>query len=908
LLPVDSAVLKGTLDNGLTYYVRHNETPADKVELRLVIDAGSILETDAQQGLAHFLEHLSFKKTALFPQGDMVTRLEDIGVQFGQELNAYTSFEETIYYLPVAAEHRDFGLSVLKEWAANLSLTDEEIDKERGVILEELRLGENAGKRLREQYLPVLMAGSLYPLRLPIGKAEVLATFPYEEVRDFYRKWHRPELMAVIAVGDIDPQETVEVIRKLFGDIPPTPPGTPARPVTVVPDHAESRVVVATDPETRSCSVEISYKHRPQRITTQREYVENAVVDALYSSMMNARLSELMAAMETPPFSDAESGYSSYFRGVDTYSMYARTTPAEVLRALKTLAEEDERVLRYGFTETELDRAKSKLLRRAERYYNERENTASDLLTDEYQVNFLSGQPIPGPAFEYGLLMTVLPTLRAEQVAAKAPAYMTEQNRTIVVTGPEQAGVTYPSAEELMAVLDEVKREEIEPYDDGEVVTRLMSAQPVPGKITAERYLPQTDIHEWTLSNGAKVVFKITDFKNDEILFRSTSDGGFSMFPESYDMSALYAVRTQDNSGVNGINNTQLMRLMSGKTIALTQSLVLYNESMSGRFSPTDASDFFQLVYLYHTAPYFQRTEFDKILRQEKSEYKNLLDSPDNLFSYRINEVVNNGNLRRNRWPVPENLAQVDFDRAVEVYTSRFGNAAGFTFIFVGNIDTVTFRPFVENYLAAIPGDPATKIGSVDQHFSAPKERETYIYRIGNDPDKARVTLRFYREAQWDAADEFRYLQFVDILNTRIFESLRLEMGGIYGASVTGQVSPAHEQESSLSIAFGTNAEACSALADRAVAEVKRLIAEGPTAEEVDRVREKLRVAHQSTLRQNAAWLLDIMEAYRYNRPVESPAQKLEAIEALNPQNIRQAGARYVDPENYLEFILLPTE
>jgi zinc protease len=905
-LTFDPAVEKGKLDNGLTYYLRHNTTPADKVELRLMLNVGSILETDDQQGLAHFLEHLSFKKSRSFPEGDMIQRLEDVGVRFGYELNAYTSFEETIYYLPIASEHIDLGLSVIRDWALGLSLTDEEIDRERGVIIEEMRLGQSAGKRVREQYLPVLMAGSQYPCRLTIGKEEVLRDFPYSELRDFYNSWHRPDLMAVVAIGDIDPAEVKSKIEAIFGDIPSSAPEAPVRPVTVVPINEKIEAVVATDPETRSSSVEISYKHTPAKYTTQRDYVEGQIYNALYTSMANSRLSELIARMENPPFSSAESGYSAYFRGVDTYSSFASCRPEQVAEALKMLAVADERILRYGFTETELDRAKEKLMARYRRYYDERNRTASDLLADECQVDFLIGDPAPGVEFEYGLLTTVLPTITASQVSTLAARYMTSKGRTIVVTGPEKEGLIYPSREELIGIVEGVKGEKIERYDDGKVVRELMAKSPKPGQIISERYLPETGIYEWTLSNGAKVVIKPTDFKNNEILFRSTSDGGFSMYDAGYDMSALYATQIEDRSGVGGIDNIGLGRLMAGKTISLTQSLVMYNESMSGRFTPAESEDFFQLLYLYHTDPMFNREEFDKLMRSERSEYKDLLASPENLFGYRINQILNNGNPRRNRWPVASNLDQADFRRARKIYRDRFGNAAGFTFVLVGNVDPDEIRPFVQTYLAGIPGNPKSKKGIVEQNFSSPKQASLYTLLNGTDEEKARVSLRFFREAPWNKDKAFRYAQAVEILNTRIFEALRVEMGGIYGASVSGNVSRAHEQESSLSITFGTNTDSYRALAERAKEEVSRLLTEGPTQEETDRVKEKLRVAHNASSRQNAKWLVDIMTAYRYGAPVESLEQQLEMIEALTPENIAEAARFYIDPSACLEFILLP--
>ena len=901
-IPVDTAhLIKGQLDNGLTYYIRHNETPKDKVELRLIVNAGSIQEDENQRGLAHFLEHMSFNGTRTWPKAEMIGMLESMGVRFGYELNAYTSFDETVYFLPIAADKIDVGLNVLQDWAAYLNLDEEDIDRERGVILEEMRLGRNAGTRLHEQYLPVLMAGSRYPERLPIGKAEVISNFTYDELRAFYHDWYRPDLLAVIVVGDIDPKYVEDQIKARFSDM--SAPAT-ARPriVSHVPDHDSIRVVVATDPEISGCSVEISYKHLPEKIVTQRDYVEKLLYNSLYGSMINARLSEI-AESDNPPFFSAESGYGNYFRGVSTYSSYARCAPDSVASALRTLVTEDERVRRYGFTENELERAKARLMARYERYYNEREKTASDLYVDEYQVNFLSGDPIPGIEYEFALINEVLPKISVKEINKLADQYMTEKNRTVVVTGPESR--TYPSEQELREIVEKARTVQIEPYDEGVLVTELMDYTPKAGSIVAERTLPDLNLTEWKLSNGATVVFMPTDFKNDEILFRATSNGGFSMYGPEDDMSALYATAIQDESGVNGINNVQLKRLLAGTTMSLTQSLVLYNESMSGRFAPREAKEFFELLYLYHTAPYFDSTAFVRLMQSVKSEYAHLLESPNNYFGYEVTKIMNNGNPRRSRWPVPENLEQVRFDRAQQIYRDRFGNAAGFTYIFVGNVDLETLKPFVLTYIGGIPGDPESRVGYVEQNFTSPAGPAEYRFFKGNE-QKANVTLKFVKKAAWDKDKANAYSAFIEILNTRLFESLRLDMSGVYGVSATGSVNREHEPEAKLNIAFGTNTDVYEALFERTISELKKLLAEGPTVEELDKVKEKRRVALDASLRQNASWLIGIMNAYRYGVEPDNADEQRRMIEELTPESVREAANEYVDPDTVLKFVLLP--
>jgi len=902
IIPIDNKTIKKTLDNGFTYYIRQNKAIGNKVELRLVINAGSILETDKQQGLGHFLEHMSFNGTKSFPNAEMIKVLEGMGVRFGRDLNAYTSFDETIYYLPIASDKVSVGLTVLEDWAMNLTLSEKEINRERGVVIEELRLGKGASTRIREKYLPVLLSGSLYPLRLPIGKEDVIKNFTSDELRSYYKEWHRPDLMAIMVIGDIDPKEIEKEIIQKFS-VYKMPENSKPRPTNPIPNHKETRFIIATDKESSGCSVEISYKHKPQKTKTQQNYVKHNIYNALYSSMINDRLSELLEK-EEPPFSEAESGYSNYFREVDTYSSYARCAPTGVLNAFHALITENERIRRYGFTNNELERAKKKLLSRYERWYNEREKTASDLFADEYQVNYLSGKPIPGIEYEYQLVQNILPTITTKKLNGLAELYMTKKNRTIIVTGPESSSISYPKQKDFMTLLNNVGKEKIQLYNEGKVATELMSGIPKVGTILSERNIPETGLIEWKLSNGATVVLKKTDFKNDQVLFRATSNGGFSMYPADDDMSALYATRIQDGSGVNGINNTQLKRLMAGKELSLTQSLVLYNESMSGKYSLKDCEDFFKLVYLYHTAPYFNKNAFNKLMKNERTEYAKLLDDPNNYFNYQVEQIMNNGNPRRNRWPVKENLDKTDFSRAADIYKSRFGSASGFTYVFVGNIDFSTIKPFILTYIGGIP-ENKEKQGYVEQNFTSLSGPTSQTFYKGTD-DKANVAIRFIKTATWDKQKAYAYDAYIEILKTRLFESLRREMSGVYGVRVSGKVNRNHEPEASLSLSFGTNTVSYEKLYERAIFEIKRLIKDGPTNEEIEQVKEKKRVTLSSDIKENTTWLLDIYYAYRYGDKVETKEERAQAIEQLTSEKIKEAANEYIDTDKPLKFILLP--
>lgn len=902
VVPVDNKTIKKTLPNGFTYYIRQNKTPGKKVELRLVINAGSILETEKQQGLGHFLEHMSFNGTKSFPNAEMIKTFESFGVRFGKELNAYTSFDETVYYLPIQSDKVSLGITALEDWAMNLTLSEKEIDRERGVVLEELRLGKTASTRIREQYLPVLMGGSLYPLRLPIGKEDVIQNFTYDELRSYYKKWHRPDLMAIMVIGDIDPKEIEKEIIEKFS-VYKMPEHNEPRPSNPVPDHKETKYVLATDPETSGCSVEISYKHSPKKVITQQDYIESNIYNSLYSSMINSRLNELLEE-EEPPFSEAESGYSNYFRDVDTYSSYARCAPTDIIKAFHALIKENERVRRYGFTKGELERAKKKMISRYERWYNEREKTASDRYADEFQVNYLMGEPIPGIEYEYQLVQNVLPKIGVKEFNHLASLYMPDRNRTIVVTGPQSNSISYPDKKAFITLLDNVKKEAIQPYDEGKIVTQLMSSKPKAGTIISEKTIPETGMVEWKLSNGATVVFKKTDFKNDQVLFRATSNGGFSMYPAGDDMSALYATKIQDASGVNGINNTQLKRLVAGKDLSLTQSLVLYNESMSGKYGLKDCETFFQLLYLYHTAPYFNKAAFNRLIKQEKTEYAKLLDDPNNYFNYQIVQLMDKGNQRRNRWPVKENLDQVDFSRAVDIYKSRFGSASEFTYVFVGNIDFETIKPLILTYIGGIPASKE-KQGYAEQGFTSLSGPASYNLYKGTG-DKANVAIRFVKPATWNKQKAYAYDAFIEILKTRLFESLRREMSGVYGVRVSGGVNRNHEPEASLSLSFGTNTASYKQLAERAIFETKRLINEGPTNEELEQVKEKKRVSLSTDIKENSTWLLNIYYAYRYGDKVETEEERVQAIKQLTSEKIMEAAKEYIDQDKALEFILLP--
>ncbi|MGH7506280.1 MAG: insulinase family protein, partial [Longimicrobiales bacterium] len=631
-LPVDPAVTVGELENGLRYYVRANGRPEKRAELMLVVNAGSVLEEEDQRGLAHFVEHMAFNGTANFPKQALVDYLESIGMRFGADLNAYTSFDETVYMLTVPTDTGtalERGIQILEDWAHAQVFDREEIEKERGVVIEEWRLGQGAAARMRDELFPVLFHGSRYAERLPIGDTAVLSSFAPESLERFYRDWYRPGLMAVIAVGDFDAGRVASLIEERFSDIPAaTDPRE--RALYPVPDHDETLVSIASDPEATNSIVQVFYKRAHHEERTVGEY-RQSLVERLYDGMLNARLAEI-AQQPDPPFLGAGASGGAIIRTKDAYILGAGVPDGGIERGLEALLTEAERVARHGFTATELERRKADLLRGYEVAYAERDKSNSATYAQEYSRAYLEGEPIPGIAYEYEIAKRYVPGIELAEVNAHARETMSG-SRVIAVQAPEKADVALPAEQALLAIFDAVKAKEIAPYEDVVAVAPLVANPPAPGSVTGETRHDAIGVVEWTLSNGARVFIKPTDFKNDEVLFRGFSPGGSSLAPDSLVIDAMLATLAVQQGGLGAMSLIELNKELAGKATQVTPYIGDMDEGIAGQASPRDLETMLQLAYLYFTSPREDTATFQSIRTRIKASIANRDANPQTAFN-----------------------------------------------------------------------------------------------------------------------------------------------------------------------------------------------------------------------------------------------------------------------------------
>src|SRR6185312_13931421 len=583
---------------------RQNSKPEKRAELRLVVNAGSILETDQQLGLAHFIEHMAFNGTTHFKKNDLVKYLESIGVRFGADLNAYTSFDETVYILPIPTDTTrivDQAFTILEDWAHGQLFDSTEVANERGVVREEWRLGKGAGDRMLHEWLPIALKGSLYADRLPIGNETSIMSATPARLRAFYNKWYRPDLQAVIAVGDFDPAAIEAEIKKHFSAIPK--PVNPApRTLAAVPGNKQPLIAVATDKEATSSDVEVSFKLPTEQTKTVGDYRRD-LTERLYLSMFNNRLDEI-SQKPSAPFLGAGGSKGNFIgRTTDAFTLGAGVKDGVIPQGLEALLIEAKRVDEHGFLQSELDRAKENMLRGYERAYAERDKTPSSSFVQEYIDNYLTHEAIPGIDYEYKLAQELVPTITLADVNKLASNWITDDNRVIVAESPIKDSVKVPTAAELLAVFDRAAKTPVTAYTETLSSAALVAKAPVPGSITATRQIPEVGVTEWTLSNGARVFVKPTDFKADEVLFGAYSPGGTSLAPNPDYMSASLASQVIVRSGIGDFNAIDLQKKLTGKVASVQPTISETTEGLAGHASPQDLETLFQLVYLDFTAP-----------------------------------------------------------------------------------------------------------------------------------------------------------------------------------------------------------------------------------------------------------------------------------------------------------------
>ncbi len=894
-LALDARVRKGTLPSGLTYYVLPHKKPEHRAQLWLAVNAGSVLEDDDQRGLAHFVEHMGFNGTTRFPKQALVDFLEKSGVQFGADLNAYTNFDETVYTLQVPTDPPDFvsrGLSILRDWSDSMTFDPVEVEKERGVVLEEWRLGRGANMRLFDKEAPVVFFGSKYAERITIGKPEIIKGAPRDALVRFYRDWYRPDLMAVIAVGDFAADAMEAQIKQEFGSLKPSPsPRT--RPAVAVPPHAQELVSIETDPEATSTRISVvsELPHRPE--ATRSDY-RRMLSERLYNGMLNARLDEIRRKPNAPFLGGRLGDRQRFVRTVDAFSQSAGVTEGGVQRGLDALLEERLRVERGGFTASELARAKSDTLRTFEEGVKEYDTMSSRGLASEIVRNFLTQEAMPGPDAELALVKELLPTYTLEELNGIGKA-LAHGSRVVTVAGPST--MTKPTEAQILATTKDVEARDLKPYDDGAPTAPLLAETPKPGKVVSTRAVPELGVTEWTLANGVRVILKPTDFKNDEIEMTSFAPGGTSLAADADFESAQFASTVVGQGGIGAFDAVALRKALAGKIASARAYLGEIEDGVTGAASPSDLESMLQMVYLELTAPRRDEGAFQAWRAQALENAKDRTLSPEAVFHDEL-MVFSTQSHRRRRPLTPEIVQKVDLDKAMAFYRARFADASGLTFVFVGNIDLDKTKPLVETYLGSLPAAHRKETWK-DVNVQMPSGIAKKSVQKGSEP-KASVSLTFHGREKWSREAENGVRMLGEVLRIRLREILREDMGGVYGVSAGGGITRRPKQEYAFTISFGCAPENVDKLEKAAWDEIAAIKANGIGDDYIAKVKELRRRSHEVSLKENRWWLSELQRAYDYGDDPKLILDFDSMVEKVSSDRVREAAKKYLLTSQYV--------
>ena len=917
-MPVGPNVTVGQLENGLRYFIRENDEPANRAELRLVVNVGSLVEDEDQLGLAHFLEHMAFNGTENFEKNELVEFLESIGMRLGPGVNASTSFDETSYRIQIPTESWEVmatAFQILEDWVHGLSLDPEEIDQERGVVIEELRARGGAGARIQEKQFPVILRGSRYAERFLIGgTTESIQTFEHEALRRFYQDWYRPDLIGIIAVGDFDGADVEALLIEHFEGI--SAPESPRERIEYpVPDHDETLFTITTDEEMPATSIDVYHKMALEEDDWTIGGYRRGIVEGLYNGMLNLRFSEI-ARQPDPPFLGASSGKGRYVRSKDVYVLSAGVAEDGIERGLEVVFTEAERVARFGFTASELERQKITVLRGMERSYANRETRSSGSYAAEYIRAFLYDESIPGIEYEYELYNRFVPGITLEEVNQVGREWIHPENRVVVVTGPEKEGLEMPSEEALLAVLAGVGAMDITPYEDTVIDEPLLAEIPEGSEVVAMREFAE-GIVEWELANGIRVALKPTDFSEDQIVFRGFSPGGSSLVSDEEWIPASSATVVIGGGGLGAFNTMDLRRVLTGKVASVSPFISPFEEGVSGSASPEDIETLFQLIYLTFTAPRADPEYFQGFYSRNRTALRNRDVSPAVAFGDAINRIMTQDYVR-SRPVTLEWLDHTDLDKSLAIYQDRFADAGDFTFIFVGDIDLDDMRPLVERYLGGLPSTSRVETWR-DLGVRPPRGViEETVYK-GLEP-QSQTHLIFTGSLDYgDRSQRIGITAMVGVLRSRLREVLREELGGTYSVGVSSTFSWRPEGAYRLTISFGSDPERVDELLDAVYGEIERLQGSPPTEAEVSDIRQAQRRTWETNQESNYWWLNVLDGRYRYlldqldggypsgDRLLATLSMYGPWLDALTPEGIQEL-ARYFDLDNRVRVTLLPEE
>ena len=902
-IPLDPAITAGTLPNGLRYFIRETKRPEKRGELRLVVDVGSIVEDDDQLGLAHFVEHMAFNGTEHFPKNEIPTFLESLGMRFGPSINASTSFDETVYMLQVPTdkpEVLDRAFLILEDWAHAVSFDPAEIDKERGVVIEEWRGRRGAGARMQDVQLPVMLKGSRYAQRLPIGTVENLKTFEHETLTRFYEDWYRPDLMTVIAAGDFEAAEVEKLITAHFAGIP-RPAAPRPRQAYDVPDHPGTLFAIATDKEAPAAIVSVLSKSDPGDDGTVGAY-RDSIIEQLFAAMLSTRFQELAQKPEAP-FVGAGGGRSALVRAKDVSTLGAIVKGDAIAETLVALLTEAERVERFGFTPGELERTKQNVMAAMEQALKEKENATAGSIAGELVRHVTEGEPVPGIEYEFALVQRFLPGIAVDEVNALAASWAPDRNRVITVSAPEKEGFDVPGEQALAEAIASVETSAITAYVDAVDEAPLLEPMPEPGSVVSTDTKEAFGVTEWTLSNGVTVVLKPTDFKEDQIVFQAVSPGGHSLAADADFLSASNADAVVSAGGLGRFSAVDLPKVLAGKQAGVGVSISEYDEGLSGGSSKQDLETMFQLIHLRFTQPRPDAQAFAVLAGRIKAVLANQAATPAFAFNTALESALR-GDHPRAKPLTAADVDKIDFETAVAFYRDRFADAGDFTFVFAGAFDLETMKPLVERYLGSLPasGRKETWKDTGVRFATGVVERRV---EKGIEP-QSRAALVFTGPFQYDQAQRVAVRALGDVLETRLRETLREDLGGTYGVSVSVRYAKIPIGEYALRIMFSADPARTDELLAAAREQIELLRMEGPSEAQVADAKAKLSRDLETNMKENNFLVSQLAAKYQHDEDIASLFELDAYYARLTPAAIQAAAKQYLDPANVVKVVLVP--
>lgn len=910
-LPTDSKVLVGKLPNGMTYYLRHNEEPKERASFYIIRNAGALLENDDQDGLAHFLEHMAFNGSKNFPGNSMIATLERHGISFGGNLNAYTTQDETVYNIssvPVKDEALiDTCLLVLHDWSYYLTLSDEEIDEERGVITEEWRTRNNSSSRMRNQIMPVILKGSKYAERDVIGDLNVIQNFKPEVIREFYHKWYRTDLQAIAIVGDFDVAKMEQKIKDVFSSIPAIK-NPEKRPFFEIPSHEETYYVLATDKEATSSGIQYMRVFRDEENdgdgTVTYQDIKNGLMANFFNSMVGSRISEMIQKGDAP-FLSASIGYGGMARGYSSYTLSATAKPNQEKEALEAVIRENERIIQHGFTQSELDRVKTNTLVGLRSALKGADKINNEQYIKDMQANFLEKAGMVTIQDYVAAAEKIIPLITAEEVAAQVKKWWTPDNRSIVIMGPSE-GVTHLTEKEARDIIAATEGKAVEAYKDNVVSGSLIAEDLTGSKIVAVKELPQFNAEEWTLANGAKVIYRKADFEKDNVALSAYSAGGSSLY-EDLDLLAA-ASEVGGFVGAYGLGDYDaiaLRKVLTGKKAGCSVAIGSLYETVSGSATPQDFETMMQLLYLRFQKPRFDSQAHDVIIERNRIRVKQMEGQPQKMMQDSISMIAANYNPRVMLYN-DAYLDKLTLDKMEKVYRDRISDASDFTFFIVGNVDKEVVKPMVEKYIGSIPSLNRNEKW-IDRKVRGPKGKVEKVLFFPLENPKSTVLLAFNKEMKYDLKDAYCTNILSNILTNRYTKSIREEQGGTYGVGVSGSVSREPVTSYSIEMSFDCDPDKAATLKPLLYVEVEKVMKEGVTIEELDKVVKNALKESEQSKNHNSYWMSVLNNYYRTGINIADPKNYEDILKALTPKDVQNFAKKFFKDANVIDLILAPT-